>query len=352
MIKVLIVDDSSIARSIISEVLRQHSDIQVIGFCTDGTQVDEAIAQLAPDVITLDVEMPKLDGPSLLKRWSGKMTTPVVMVSSVTYRGAQMTLDCLSLGASDFVTKPNAENYSASIAVFANELVQKIRIAAQLNKSSTVDQANNPRPVLSISAKNADRKKLIVIGASTGGPRAVETLLRAMPLNCPSILVAIHMPSPFTQFYAQRLNKFCALTVKEAVHGEEIKDGTVYVSPGSMHMKVITRTSLGLKQLFVNLSPPAAGDLYKPSVDKLFESAAAALGSDVIACVLTGMGRDGTAGASAIKEKGGYVIAQDERSSAIYGMPKAIVSAGLADSQGNPESMPLLVINQLDNHST
>jgi two-component system, chemotaxis family, protein-glutamate methylesterase/glutaminase len=350
MINVLIVDDSSIARSIISEVLRQHSDIQVVGFCTDGTQVDEAIAQLAPDVITLDVEMPRLDGPSLLKRWKGKMTTPVVMVSSVTHRGAQMTLDCLSLGASDFVTKPNAENYSTSIGIFANELAQKIRIAAQLNKSSTLDQSVAAVCAPTLKARSGGRKKLVVIGASTGGPRAVETLLKAMPQNSPPVLVAIHMPSPFTQFYAQRLSKLCALTVKEAVHGEEIKDGTVYVSPGSMHMKVATRIRQGQKQLFVSLSPPTAGDLYKPSVDKLFESAATAMGGDVIACVLTGMGRDGTAGAGAIKDKGGYVIAQDESSSAIYGMPKAIVTAGLADVQGKPESMPSLVINKLDTY--
>jgi two-component system, chemotaxis family, protein-glutamate methylesterase/glutaminase len=266
MISVLIVDDSGIARSIISEVLRQHADIRVVGFCTDGTQVEEAIAQLAPDVITLDVEMPKLDGPSLLKRWKGRVTTPVVMVSSQTYRGAQMTLDCLNLGASDFVAKPSAENFKESIERFATDLTQKIRIAAQVNKSWAYDYPAKlaPLPLPVPQMQSSGTKTVIAIGASTGGPRAVETLLKAMPNHCPPVLVSIHMPSPFTEFYAQRLNKLCAITVKEAVHGEEIKDSTAYISPGNMHMQVVSRTRLGIQQLYISLKPPLAEDLHKP----------------------------------------------------------------------------------------
>jgi two-component system, chemotaxis family, protein-glutamate methylesterase/glutaminase len=336
-IRVLVVDDSAIARNVIAEVLRRQPDIQIVGFCENGGQVEQAIDRYQPDVITLDVEMPTTDGPTLLRQMQSqangaKLNTPVVMVSSLTNRNAQITMECLALGALDFVLKPGATNHSEALSFFAKQLPIKIRTAATANMANpsrlgitAAEKATNADSKSNLNL-NVNNDSVIILGASTGGPKAVAQLLEAIGTNCPPVIVAIHMPSPFTKFYAERMNKSCTATVREAIHLDELHKNTVYIAPG--HKTIRLRAGR-----VIHLEEPEANDLYKPSIDRLFESAGMTVGKNLIACVLTGMGRDGTAGAQVVNATGGTVISQNEQSCVVYGMPKSVSLAGLSQAQ-------------------
>jgi two-component system, chemotaxis family, protein-glutamate methylesterase/glutaminase len=346
-IRLLIVDDSAIARGVITEILRHHRDIQIVGYCHDGAGVSEAIERLNPDVVTLDVEMPRVAGLEVLKRLGGAMKTPIIMVSGVTTQGAQVALECLNLGAVDFVVKPSpSANVSHEDAVknYRKELVEKILAAALSRPLNRTTSSSHLPSTLSGSTASINQRlvafdeRLIAIGASTGGPNAVTKILRELNPQCPPLVIAIHMPMPFTLLYAERINKLCQIKVVQASEGDYLEPGTAYIAPGDKHL-VIRRVQLldgqGSKTspYRCSLIPHSEVDLYKPSIDRLFNSVALTAGKGATACVLTGMGRDGTAGSKAIGAAGGYVMSQDEASCVIFGMPKAAKQDGHVDKE-------------------
>jgi two-component system, chemotaxis family, protein-glutamate methylesterase/glutaminase len=355
-IRVLIVDDSAVARGIITTLLNLHTDIEVVGFCRDGRTVEASVEKLKPDVITLDVEMPHLNGPALLAQLNISLKTPVIMVSGVTTRGAQITLDCLALGAVDFVLKPSPKSESAydrAISDYGQELVEKIRIAAQsspqIAKPEAQDAGRSSVATPAMESSRIENATLIAIGASTGGPKAVAAILRELSPECPPIVVAIHMPMPFTLLYAERIAKLCKLKVVHAKNGETLKSGTVYIAPGDQHTKVIQRSqgNRAYPNYAIRLEKPNLSDLIKPNIDMLLTSVAVAAGSNALACILTGMGKDGAQGTLAIHKAGGVVFAQDENSSVIYGMPKAAKNEGHVDLQLPLDAFPEAIFQYL-----
>jgi two-component system, chemotaxis family, protein-glutamate methylesterase/glutaminase len=348
-IRVLIVDDSAVARGIITTLLKPHADVEVVGFCRDGRTVAAAVEKLKPDVMTLDVEMPHLNGPALLAQLNVSLKTPVIMVSGVTTRGAQITLDCLALGAVDFVLKPapkSESTYDTAIEAYGVELLAKIRIAAQsqpqISKSETLPKDSIATTGLQHFTAEPLATTLIAIGASTGGPKAVAAILREISPECPPIVVAIHMPMPFTLLYAERIARLCRVKVVHAKHGDLLQSGTVYIAPGDQHTTVVKKNLIDSPptQYSIRLAKPLPGDLVKPSVDMLFQSVAIAAGHSALVCVLTGMGRDGAQGTLAVHKTGGTVYAQDEKSSVIYGMPKAAKNEGHVDKQFSLDAFP------------
>jgi two-component system, chemotaxis family, protein-glutamate methylesterase/glutaminase len=346
-IRLLIVDDSAIARGVITEILRHHRDIQIVGYCHDGAGVGEAIERWNPDVVTLDVEMPKVAGPEVLKRLGSAMKTPIIMVSGVTTQGAQVALECLSLGAVDFVVKPSPSahmSHEDAVKNYRKELVEKILAAALSRPLTRISSEVCIPSKLGISAENFSQRlgafddRLVAIGASTGGPNAVTKILRELSPQCPPVVVAIHMPMPFTLLYAERIHRLCQIKVVQASEGDYLQSGTAYIAPGDKHLVIrrvplVADSSGKTSRYQCSLVPHSEGDLYKPSIDTLFNSVALAAGKGALACVLTGMGRDGTSGSKAIGAAGGYVFAQDEASCVIFGMPKAALQDGHVDKQ-------------------
>jgi two-component system, chemotaxis family, protein-glutamate methylesterase/glutaminase len=351
-IKLLVVDDSAVARGIITALLRQHQDIEVVGYCRDGRSVAASIEKLKPDVITLDVEMPHINGPELLAKLSSNLKTPVIMVSGVTTKGAQVTLDCLALGAVDFVLKPlpqTASAYESSIEQYGAELIEKIRAAA-FSIPQTVDLSQTqPSLPLSDAVCVDNSPTVIAIGASTGGPNAVANLLKEIPADCPPMIVAIHMPMPFTALYADRIKKFCKPNVVHAKNGDLLRGGTVYIAPGDHHISVVKRSNITdlHPHYAIRLTKPLETDLIKPNIDVLFNSMAKAVGKNALVCILTGMGKDGAAGSLKVHQAGGTVFAQDKNSSVIYGMPKAAVNEGHVDQQIDLREFPKAISQYL-----
>jgi two-component system, chemotaxis family, protein-glutamate methylesterase/glutaminase len=351
-IKLLVVDDSAVARGIITALIKQHQDIQVVGYCRDGRSVAASIDKLKPDVITLDVEMPHINGPELLAKLSSSLKTPVIMVSGVTARGAQVTLECLALGAVDFVLKPQlqaAGTVESAIEKYGAELIAKIRAAAfSVPQPADLTQPVPSLPQLDIVASESNHT-VIAIGASTGGPNAVANLLREIPADCPPIVVAIHMPTPFTALYADRIKKFCKPNVVHAKNGDLLTSGTVYIAPGDHHISVVKRSNLVDRNppYAIRLIKPQETDLIKPNIDVLFKSIGHAVGKNALVCILTGMGKDGAAGSLVVHQEGGTVFAQDQKSSVIYGMPKAAVNEGHVDKQIDLREFPKAISQYL-----
>lgn len=357
-VKVLIVDDSVVARGVIAKILRSNPEISVVGFCQDGSEVVAAIERLGPDVITLDVEMPHLKGTTILKHVLSKCPIPVIMVSSMTREGAQITLDCLALGALDFVLKPGLQPHTRTLSDYAEELLIKVYEAGHAFRSKRIRQnlsdsnarisaaQTRLRKAPAASSTLAPRSQAILaIGASTGGPSAVTSILEKLPAHSPPIVIAIHMPTSFTTLYTNRLSRSVkAIRVKLAEHGEVLCPGTAYIAPGGCHFQVHRRESLNV---YVKLDKPLPSDLYRPSIDKLFSSVALAFGDASLACVLTGMGRDGANGTADIFTSGGYVLSQDEPSCAIYGMPKVVFENGHSHRQISLQDFPQEIIHTL-----
>jgi len=329
MIRVLVVDDSALMRKLIPQLLERDSSIHVVGTAMDGAFALKKIEELKPDAITLDLEMPRMDGIETLRRIMRQQQLPIVVVSAHTREGASTTFKALHMGAFDFVAKP--ENVLAEgMLEIAAELITKIKAA--------VDSPFRRRPLPTTSTvtppKKAKRKaalgpasKLVAIGISTGGPNSLEFMLGQLPAEFPAaILVVQHMPAGFTNTFARRLNESCALEVKEAQSGDLISAGRVLICPGDRHMR-LRRMPLGD---VVVLSDDEKVNGHRPSVDVLFRSAAQEFGADAVGLLMTGMGEDGAEGLGAMKDSGALTIAQNEASSIVFGMPRAAIERGYA----------------------
>ena len=325
-IRVLVVDDSALIRSLMRELLGSQPDIEVVGMAPDPHVARELIKQLNPDVITLDVEMPRMNGLDFLEKLMRLRPMPVVMVSSLTDQGSEVTLKALDLGAVDFITKPRL-GVAEQFPELAREIGDKIRIAARARirrHGLGTAAASQPRPITGHVFGTTE--KLICIGASTGGTEALKEVLCRMPADAPGVLITLHMPESFTRSFAERLNGLSAMTVKEAAHNERVLPGHAYVAPGHSHLRV----KKGGAYYYTELSQEAPVNRHRPSVDVLFHSAAQVLGANALGVILTGMGKDGASGLLAMRQAGAHTIAQDEASCVVYGMPRAAVELGAA----------------------
>ncbi|MGQ9761560.1 MAG: protein-glutamate methylesterase/protein-glutamine glutaminase [Thermogutta sp.] len=338
-IRVLVVDDSIVMRQMIKDALSAAPGIQVVGLACNGREALRLVDELSPDVITLDIEMPGMDGLSTLDAILAKRPIAVIMVSSLTQAGATITLDALERGAIDYLTKP--ANKSEAPVVFGHELVRKIRFAAgsdvkriiRLRRQRT-ETIRLAEPVVKSPMEVGDSPSelshaCIAIGISTGGPPALTSLFRELKPPLPPIVVVQHMPAQFTKPFAWRLNSISQLTVKEGESGELIKPNHAYVAPGGFHMAVQGRT--GSAKIHVFDGEPVSG--HKPSVDVIMSSVAKIFGRRVLGVIMTGMGRDGANGCRAIRQAGGYVLGQDEATSDVYGMNKVAFIEGNVDRQ-------------------
>lgn len=339
MIRVLVVDDSAVIRRLVTSALSEDPDIDVIGTAANGRIALAKIAQLRPDAVTLDIEMPELDGLGTLaelRRTDPRL--PVVMFSTLTEKGALTTLEALSLGASDYVTKPaNVGSIAESFASVREQLVPKLKaLCASGGRSALLTRRADTRAVPVAVPPGApvtgERRttplEAVVLGCSTGGPDALASVLAALPGDLPvPILVVQHMPPLFTTIFAQRLDNGSALRVAEATPGAVAAPGTVLIAPGDHHM-TLRRSAAGVT---VRLDQGPQENFCRPAVDPLFRSAAEVYGGDVLAVVLTGMGQDGAAGCKVLKDRGASVLVQDEQTSVVWGMPGAVAAAGLAD---------------------
>lgn len=329
IIKVLIIDDSALVRQILSKGLALDSSIQVVGTAPDVYVGRDKIIQYKPDVLTLDIEMPKMDGVEFLRRLMPQYPIPVVVVSSLTQRGSKMTFDALDAGAVDFVAKPKAD-VETGLNSMLMELRSKIKIASGANVSHWKNKRNELVERITKSKKGAlsdSTDKVIAIGASTGGTEAIRKVIYQLPYDMPGIVIVQHMPPGFTKSYAERLNELCALEVKEAEHGDRIRQGRVLLAPGAYHMRVVR--SGGHYQVHCTKGEKVNGHI--PSVEVLMDSVAEHVGPNAYGIMLTGMGNDGAKAMKKMKDAGAYNLAQDEESSVVYGMPKVAAEMGGVD---------------------
>lgn len=349
MIKVLIVDDSAFMRKALTSMLQEDPEIKVVGAARDGLEAIQMVQELKPDIVTMDVEMPRMDGITALKEIMSKNPVPVIMVSSLTTEGAKVTLEALELGAVDFIPK-NLSELSVNIVKIKGMLLEKIKTIAKrgIVKRRPVVKSSEPRvetakfepPRTRVSTER--KVGIVSIGTSTGGPKALQDIIPKLPKDFPvPIVIAQHMPPNFTKPFAERLNQLSQLTVKEAEEGEPLKVGVVYVAPGRGHMRLKRR---GI-ETFISISEDREEFIYRPSVDALMLSVAECFPGRSLGVILTGMGNDGAKGAKRIKETGGRVFAQSEDTCVVYGMPKAVVDAGLADKIVPLDEMAGEIIN-------
>ena len=331
-IRVLVVDDSAIVRRLLSEILEAAGDIEVVGGAEDPYAARDLIKQLNPDVLTLDVEMPRMDGITFLKNLMRLRPMPVVMVSTLTQKGADVTLEALSIGAVDFVAKPKVD-VANQLAEYGEELIDKVRAAAsarlKARPARTEDTGALPTPLAAVGLlKRGDPRDLIAIGASTGGTEAIKDVLTALPENTPGVVIAQHIPAEFSLSFAQRMDRVTGLRVKEAEEGDVVRAGHVYIAPGSHHL-VIERKG-GVYVCHLDDGPRV--NRHRPSVDVLFRSVAACAGKHALGILLTGMGKDGAQGLLEMREAGAHTICQDELTSVVWGMPGEGVKLGAAEA--------------------
>ena len=335
-IRVIVVDDSALVRSLLSEIINRQRDMECIGTANDPLVAREMIRELDPDVITLDVEMPRMDGIDFLGRLMRLRPMPVVMISTLTERGAEVTMKALELGAIDFVAKPRV-GLASGLNDLAAQIVDKIRVAAvaQVRRAPARDAApagggggaaHAPAPASALLGR-LSTEKLICIGASTGGTEAIKEVLVQMPADSPAIVITQHMPPGFTTSFAARLNGLCQITVKEAVNGERILPGHAYIAPGGTQFHV-ARSGANYVAV-VDDGPPV--NRHKPSVEVLFKSAAAVVGRNAFGIMRTGMGNDGAAAMREMKDAGSYNYVQDEATCIVFGMPREAIAHGAAD---------------------
>jgi len=324
-IKVLIVDDSAIVRKVFSEELSRYPDIQVVGTAPDPFAARDKIVFLQPDVITLDIEMPRMDGLTFLKKLMKFHPMPVIIVSSLTPKGGKLTLEAMDLGAVDVIAKPGS---AYSVGDMSAQLAEKIRGAsrARINRTPVREDIETGR-VESIKALAQTTNQVIAIGASTGGTEALKTVLTRMPPNSPGIVVVQHMPANFTTAFAERLNSLCQITVKEARDNDSVTIGSALIAPGNFHM-ILRRSGA---RYYVEIKTGPMVHHQRPAVDILFKSTAKNAGANAIGVILTGMGADGAEGLLEMKKTGARTIAQDEATCVVFGMPKEAIKMGAAD---------------------
>src|SRR5262249_28999118 len=336
-IRVLIVDDSALVRSLLTDILRADPGIEVVGAASDAHVAREKIKQLNPDVLTLDVEMPKMDGITFLKNLMRLRPMPVVMVSSLTERGADVTLDALAIGAVDYLSKPKLD-LAPTLKDYSEELIEKIKVAARASvraldsiRASTIAV----RPKFGTDAvlpKNGSARQLrtteriIAIGASTGGTEAIKEVLTKLPPDTPGVVIAQHIPKAFSTPFAKRMNDCCQVTVYEAEDGQQLLAGHPSIAPGDRHLMVVRDGA----RYVCRLDDGVPVNRHKPSVDVLFRSVAQNAGRNAIGVILTGMGKDGARGLKEMLDAGSQTIAQDEATSVVWGMPGEAVSLGAA----------------------
>jgi two-component system chemotaxis response regulator CheB len=326
-VRVMVVDDSAVMRKLISNLLARDSEIEVIATAIDGDFALSKIDQLKPDVVTLDVEMPRMDGLKTLERIVSKYRLPVVMLSSFTEGGAAATMQALEMGAVDFVCKPKV---ASQIGSMADELISKVKAAARSNVAALNLRLGNPvgrKAKPPVPAMPPDNAQILAIGASSGGPHALRYMLPRLPVDFAApILIVQHLPEAFTRMLARWLDEMCAIEVKEATAGELAMPGRAYIAPAKAHMKVKKVT--GGAEIQLERGAPVSGHM--PSVDVLFNSVAESFGASATAVILTGMGSDGATGLGEIRKAGGHTIAQDEESCSVFGMPRVAIQRGCA----------------------
>ena len=333
MIRVLIVDDSATARHSLREILESSPRVEVVGLAADAYIARDMIVELKPDVICLDVEMPRMDGVTFLQKLMLHYPTPVVMVSSLTRSSAKVTLDALEAGAVDYVAKPHSHIYDGKEEI-REELIQKVINASYARVQKKIPQTRSKMNVMSLAETT---HKVIAIGSSTGGTEALKVVLGGLPKNAPAVLVVQHMPQSFLESFASRLNQMCAVDVKVASNGEFIQTGTVYIAQGGKHM--VLRRSGANYFIEIGLGQKVSG--HCPSVDVLFNSVSKVAGSNAIGVILTGMGSDGAKGLKHMHESGAKTIAQSEESCVVFGMPKEAIKCDAVD-----KVVPLSEISQ------
>ncbi|WP_028840743.1 protein-glutamate methylesterase/protein-glutamine glutaminase [Thermodesulfobacterium hveragerdense] len=333
MIRVLVVDDSAIMRKLIVDILKEEKDIEVVDTAKTGREAIEKAKALKPDVITLDIEMPEMDGLEALKVLKKEVpSSKVIMFSSLTQEGAKATIEALALGAYDFVPKPSTKSFLESVKQIKDQLIPKIKSVVPLKRIQPIY-----RPSTVKKAFKREDFKVLGIGVSTGGPQTLMQIIPKIPKNFPvPILIVQHMPPLFTKQLAERLDSLSQLKVKEGEQGEPVKSGLVYIAPGDFHM--VVKRENGELRIRLHQGPPR--NFCRPAVDELFESIADYYNGGSVGLILTGMGSDGKEGSKKIKEQGGVILAQDAETSVVFGMPKAVIEAGLADEVLSLEQIP------------
>jgi len=353
-IKVLIVDDSALVRCLLTELINSQPDMTVVGVASDPFIARDRIKVLDPDVLTLDVEMPRMDGLDFLEKLMRLHPMPVVMVSSLTEKSSEITLRALELGAFDFVTKPKID-ISKGLHESCHEIVDKIRGAASATVKNlahrslplTVEKKNCADVVLpSLNTHIMTTEKLVIIGASTGGTEALKDVLTAMPADSPGILITQHMPAAFTSAFANRLDRLCRISVREARDGDRVLPGHAYIAPGDRHL-LLARSGANYVTRIAD-APPVSR--HRPSVDVLFRSAANSAGKNSIGVILTGMGDDGANGMLEMKQAGAHTIAQDEASCVVFGMPREAIARGGVDEIAPLADIPRRIVNCMAVH--
>ena len=344
-IKVLVVDDSALVRSLLAEIIRNTPDMVLVGAAPDAYVARDMVNEFAPDVITLDIEMPRMDGLSFLEKLMGARPTPVVMISTLAEEGAEATLRALELGAVDYIPKPKL-GVSSGIREYADLIVEKLRAAASVKvkplvKSNRTVIAGTEK--IPLTSKLMGTEKIIAIGASTGGTEAIKDLLVQLPAAVPGIVMTQHMPPGFTRTYAERLNRLTRLHVVEAKGGERILPGHAFLAPGGFHM-LVERSGA---DYILKLSEGEPVHRHRPAVDVMMQSAAVAGGKNVLGILLTGMGKDGAKGMLDIRNSGGYTFAQDEASCVVYGMPKEAVLCGAVDETVELDKMGAALLEKI-----
>ncbi len=332
-IRVLVVDDSAIVRKIFRQEISRDPEIEVVGTAPDPYVARNKVVELKPDVITLDIEMPRMDGLTFLKKLMHYWPVPVVIVSSLTREGGALAIEAIEAGAVEVISKPGSAYAVGDMSV---ELIDKIKAASKVKVAKKERKKIKPPEGQKRLSLTSTTDKVIALGASTGGTIALATVLELMPANAPGIVVVQHMPENFTTAFADRLNAGCAIKVKEAEDGDSVIPGKALIAPGNYHM-LLQRTGA---RYYVKVKKGPLVSRHRPSVDMLFKSVASYAGRNAVGVIMTGMGRDGAEGLLEMKENGAATIAQDEKSSVVFGMPKEAIEIGAADTVLSLEKIP------------
>ncbi len=341
-IKVLVVDDSAVVRKVFREGLSREKDIEVVGTAPDPYVARDKIVKLKPHVVTLDIEMPRMDGITFLRKLMRYYPLPVIIVSSLTPKGSKLAMDALSLGALEVISKPSS---AYSVGEMSIQLIDKIRAVAhaRLKPREEREAQKNAQVIEAYQALSETTNKVIAIGASTGGTEALKVVLTAMPPNAPGILAVQHMPANFTTSFAQRLNELSAMTVREAKDGDSLMNGIALIAPGNYHM-LLKRSGA---RYYVQIKNGPLVNHQRPAVDVLFHSVASYAGSNAIGVLLTGMGSDGAIGLLKMRKAGARTVVQDEKSCIVFGMPKEAIKLGAAEKVVSLENIARTTINMI-----